>query len=123
MLNFKEKLSKFYDKDYRVTPVSGGWFVIATGDFLPGYALRGYNTANAALTFNRVDGCQRLTATGRLQIEKIKKQFMDNLNKLGFVSIDDNTPRETWARIAYFFTNETAPCIKKANEREIWIDL
>lgn len=122
-LNFKEKLSKFYGKDYRADSVSGGWFVIATGDFLPGYALRGYNTANAALTFNRVDGCHKLTAAGRLQIENIKKQFTENLNKLGIVWIDNNTPREIWSRIAYFFSNETAPRIKKAADRENWIDL
>lgn len=122
-LNFKEKLSKFYGKNYCAAPISGGWFVIATGDFLPGYALRGYSTANAALTFNRVDGCQRLTIAGRSQVEKIKKQFTDNLNKLGIVWIDDNTPREVWTRIAYFFSNETAPCIKKAADRENWIDL
>ena len=122
MLHFKEKLQKFYGKSFSKVSKSGGYFVIATGDFLPGYAMRSYNIVDSLLTFSRVDGHHRMTAKGREQIEKAKKQFENNLNKLGIVYIDNNSSREVWERIATFFNNETAPVLKKNHEREAWID-
>lgn len=122
MLNFKKKLQKFYGKSFAGVSKSGGYFVIATGDFLPGYALRSYNVIDGMVKFYRVDGCRKMTSKGKEQVKKIEQQFMDNLNKLGIVYINNASPREVWERIANFFNNETSPVLKKMADRKDWID-
>lgn len=122
MLNFKSKLEKFYGKSFHKVSNLGGYFVIATGDFLPGYALRAYNAAEGTLSFQRADGKKKMTKFGRAQVANIKDQFNRNLNKLGIVWIDNNSDRSVWERIARFFNNETAPVLKKGSDRERWID-
>lgn len=120
MKKWKESLKAFYNKDYLKIKKDGGFFVIATGNFLPGYALRSYDILDSVLSFKRTDGKKRRTARGLFIEKENEKQFYKNLNKLGIVYIGPDCPLDNWKRIADFFSNETAPVLKKAHERENW---
>lgn len=120
MKNWKQKISEFYGKKF--SRKTGGWFAVGLGEFLPDGIARSYNISNYKLSFERTDGKTRKTSAGRKNIAENKKQFIENLRKIGIVWIGANSTTADWEIIVNYFNNETTPFIKKAIDRQNWFD-
>lgn len=120
MVDFKKKLTAFYGKDYGKEPKTGGFFSISEGVFIHN---TGYKNDNPTpLDFSRTDGKKKRTAAGKRQETENKNRFFENLERLGIIWIDNNSTKETYFKIARFFTNSNSPKMKKLSDRLQWAE-
>ena len=118
MVDFKKKLSQFYGKSYAAESKRGGFFCIASGEFIKN---NGYGKFYpVVLVFRRTDGKTRRTAAAKEQEKRNEKKFFENLERLGIILITPESDEKTFRKIADFFCNANAPKIKTRAARWEW---